>query len=651
MKISLLSVTRKGGLAIFGSLFLGASLQAANETCLFSLKQAVNSPERVSQLTVSAQKCPLIAELIFWIRLQKDPESASFEQIAHFIERHPDWPHLKSIQEMGEKKLTPAVSQDRILSFFAQHAPRTFRGRVTFTQALLRAGQEARAQALIQETWHATLLTPEEHHQFLERFSSYLTQEDHDARLLFLLGEKKIELAQRMIPRASQSLQQQAQVWVAFLKQDPSAITQYAALPVDQQNLEGLYLAHIAYLKKEKAFDEAIKRFLAFDRPITRPVAWWQERNYLAREMVQIQDYARAYALLQNHHLTTPKEFAEAEWFSGWLCLRFLNQPEQAKAHFYRFREVVKTPISIARAGYWLGRAYEVLNEPEEAHTHYRKASLYKTTFYGQLASHKIAHSPFPTFHDTPPVDGKSRHVFDRKEVVQAIRLLAQTGPSGHSYVRKFLDALAKHVSTCAEKQLTVALAAEVHPYAAPEIGRCVVDTSGVVLKSVYPVVSLPKNCQLEPALVMAVIHHETRFNTLAVGEAGECGLMQIMPKTAVLEAKKLGISHSPDRLFEPLHNMKLGISHLGGALSKFGGSYILGIAAYNAGATPVSRWVNEMGDPHEGAFDVADWVESIPYASVRDYTQRVLENITIYRARLGQKIRHLAHDLRERGR
>lgn len=648
MKISLLSFARKGGLLIFASTLFMGPVKATNETCTFLLKQAVNSPAKLSHLNVSAQKCPLIADLVFWIRARKDPGSVSFEQAVHFLNRHPDWPQVKLIQAAGEKKLAPSVPQDLILTFFGKNAPRTFQGRVYYTQALLRAKQDQKAQQLIRETWVETSLTTTEQQQFLERFSENLTQKDHEARLTYLLWGKNIEQAQQMIPRVSESLQRQARVWIAFLQNNPSVMTQYAALPASLQQHEGLYLAYIGYLKKEKNFDEAIKRLLAFEGPITQPVEWWQERNYLAREMLQINKYEEAYQLLQNHGLTKAKEFAEAEWFSGWLSLSFLKNPEQAKTHFYRFQEVVKTPISLARAGYWLGRTYEVLDDKEQAQEFYKKAALYKTTFYGQLASHKIGQTPFPTFHDSPLVDAKSRHLFEKKELVQVVRLLAQTGTSGQHYVRKFLEALAAKTSTSSEKQLTIALAAQTHSCAAPEISRNMPDTSGVVLKAVYPVLPTPfRSKSVEEALVMAIIHHETRFNTQAVGDAGEKGLMQIMPQTAAIEAKALGIPYQEKRLFEPQYNMRLGVSHLDSDLSKHSDSYLLTIAAYNAGGTRVARWIAEMGDPHQGKFDVVDWIERVPYPSVRDYIQYVLAAMTAYRSRLGKKERHLAHDLR----
>ncbi|MEW6091734.1 MAG: hypothetical protein AB1647_12500, partial [Pseudomonadota bacterium] len=66
-----------------------------------------------------------------------------------------------------------------------------------------------------------------------------------------------------------------------------------------------------------------------------------------------------------------------------------------------------------------------------------------------------------------------------------------------------------------------------------------------------------------------------------------------------------------------------------------FGGSYIMSIAAYNAGSSRVRQWVNRFGDPRSTAVDPVDWIESIPFSETRNYVQRVMENLEVYRGRL----------------
>ena len=66
--------------------------------------------------------------------------------------------------------------------------------------------------------------------------------------------------------------------------------------------------------------------------------------------------------------------------------------------------------------------------------------------------------------------------------------------------------------------------------------------------------------------------------------------------------------------------------------LSRFDNSYPLAIAAYNAGPGRVNQWLKEIGDPRTGEVGMIDWIELIPVAETRNYVQRVLEGVYIYR-------------------
>ena len=85
------------------------------------------------------------------------------------------------------------------------------------------------------------------------------------------------------------------------------------------------------------------------------------------------------------------------------------------------------------------------------------------------------------------------------------------------------------------------------------------------------------------------------------------------------------------------------------GFLAKFSGSYILAVAAYNAGPNAVSRWLRQNGDPRDGVNDPIDWIELIPYQETRTYVQRVLGNLQVFRNRLqpGRMAVTLDRDLR----
>jgi soluble lytic murein transglycosylase len=142
-----------------------------------------------------------------------------------------------------------------------------------------------------------------------------------------------------------------------------------------------------------------------------------------------------------------------------------------------------------------------------------------------------------------------------------------------------------------------------------------------------------------ERALVLATIRQESAFEADAVSRAGARGLMQLMPATAKAVAKQLGIhgQHKDKRLTaEPAYNLRLGQTYLRGLVDDYSGSYLIALAAYNAGPGRAQSWLRENGDPRGGTVDPIDWVELIGIEETRNYVQRVMENIQVYRRVLG---------------
>ena len=152
-----------------------------------------------------------------------------------------------------------------------------------------------------------------------------------------------------------------------------------------------------------------------------------------------------------------------------------------------------------------------------------------------------------------------------------------------------------------------------------------------------------------QPALLLALTRQESEFAWQASSRVGARGLMQIMPATGKMLARQAGVTFSLKRLGEdPLYNASLGSTFLADLIARFDGSYILAIASYNAGPGRIGEWIERFGDPRSSDVDVVDWIESIPFDETRNYVQRVLENLQVYRARLagGAAALKLSEDL-----
>lgn len=166
-----------------------------------------------------------------------------------------------------------------------------------------------------------------------------------------------------------------------------------------------------------------------------------------------------------------------------------------------------------------------------------------------------------------------------------------------------------------------------------------------------WPIGAIPKSAKIGNtgrALAYAIARQESAFNPKAVSPANARGLLQLLPGTAKLVAKKQGLKYSYKRLTsDPAYNATLGAAYLSDQLDTFDNSYILTFAGYNAGPSRAKEWLERYGDPRgKGIEHVVDWIERIPFTETRNYVQRVMENYQIYKARLQGGRFDIASDL-----
>ncbi|HUF86612.1 MAG TPA: lytic transglycosylase domain-containing protein [Thermohalobaculum sp.] len=389
-----------------------------------------------------------------------------------------------------------------------------------------------------------------------------------------------------------------------------------------------------------KRYDEAAQLLgqITGDRhKLGVPEIWASRREALARRMARLGRGALGYELARQHHLSPAdaSDYAELEWLAGWIALRKLGEPRQAVTHFERFNQVVETPISLGRGGYWLGRAHEALGEAARAAEWYRAGARHQTAFYGQLAAAKhgvagdadIAAAALPDWSKSPAL---------RSDDVRAGVLLLYAGEEALAFW--MFSELGKQMDGGAALGALAGLGLELgRPHFAVRIAKHAARKGLILYPAYYPVTELAGYAsKVEPALAMAIARQETELNPRAISPAGARGLMQLMPGTAKKVAGQIGEAYSDDRLIEDWqYNARLGQSYLAEQIGRFGGSYMLAAAAYNAGPHRVDQWIGEFGDPRLPGVDLIDWMESIPFSETRNYVQRVMEGLYVYRTRL----------------
>jgi soluble lytic murein transglycosylase len=429
-----------------------------------------------------------------------------------------------------------------------------------------------------------------------------------------------------------------AQAWAAVIRNDRAAPRLLELVPESQRGA-GWIFAKAKSLRRAGKFADAASVMADAPREadaLVDPDAWWIERRVLARELLDAGDARAAYEVASGHGAESAVNQADAEFHSGWIALRFLDDPERAAPHFARIAELSDGAISLGRAHYWLGRAAEAAGRSDAAEQ-YRQASTFATTYYGQLAAARLGAStgalsmPMPT--------EAEKRSFGRREPVMAIRRIEA---AGHRRLATALyRALADDLRSPGELALLTAMAEDGGDHhLALRIAKAAAARGIDIGALSHPVGAIPKAADIAGsgrALAYAIARQESEFNAGAVSKAGARGLLQLMPGTAQQVARSTGLAYAPERLLsDPGYNATLGAAYLGEQLARFDGSYVLTFAGYNAGPRRASEWVGRYGDPRGKDIDtVVDWIERIPFGETRSYVQRVMENYQVYKMQL----------------
>ena len=154
-----------------------------------------------------------------------------------------------------------------------------------------------------------------------------------------------------------------------------------------------------------------------------------------------------------------------------------------------------------------------------------------------------------------------------------------------------------------------------------------------------FPTIGIPQHSPIGPEIDRSVIYSvartESAFDQRDKSSANAVGLMQVTPEAGRDTAKRFGVAYDWDRMVsDPVYNTQMGAAELSALLKEYNGSHIMTFAGYNAGRGRVRQWVKQYGDPRDPNVDAIDWVERIPFAETRNYVQRVMENLQVYRVR-----------------
>ncbi|NEU12141.1 transglycosylase SLT domain-containing protein [Methylobacterium sp. BTF04] len=596
--------------------------------------------------------------LLEWVAIRAGA-GIGFERTTAFTRANPDWPAGPLLRRRAEEALlTERKSPATVRAYFAAAKPASAPGKFALALAFRADGLDADSSALVRDLWRSETFGRNLETKVMDAFPSVLGRVDHRFRMERALLKEDYETAGRAAGYAGGGYATLVRARRAVEDKSASAPAALNAVPPSLRSDPSYILSRAQYLRRHDKFVEAAA--LLASAPSNPDVLvdgdeWWVERRIVARKLVDAGDPRAAYAVAASHSARTVEKRIEAEFHAGWIALRFLADPGVAARHFALAAAIAETPISLARVAYWQGRAAEASGQAEEAKTFYERASLQPIAYYGQLARAKLGRSSL-SLRTLTELDPAAHAAFDDRLYVRALRML-EAASLKELALPLYIDA-ATRLTDPAEIDALAGIAMDVrNARALVAIGKIAVQRGLPLDAHAYPTIGIPAYEAsaavplVEKAMVFAIARQESQFDPLAQSSVGARGLMQMMPATAQRTARRVSAAYDQERLTsDPAYNARLGQAHLGELMDDWRGSYILAFASYNAGGGNVKKWIDAYGDPRKPGVDPIDWVERIPFTETRNYVQRVMENLQVYRNRLDGKSALLINGDLQRG-
>ncbi len=598
---------------------------------------------------------PVARKLVLYFRLLT-PGAGHAAEIAAFMAANPLWPNQAVLSRRLSEAMAAEPDDRTVLEICGRQPVREVPSMLRCATANANAGRAPDAVEVARQAWLSGITDPAAEVAFIRQWGRTLTTADQWRRFDRLAWSDNGAVgspAFRQVARLDPAQRPVAEARLALKRDDASARALVAVMPGGAAVDPALMLELAKWLRRAGQDDDAEKLWLGMGAdaeratpPEHRP-AFWDERNLLARRRLRVADNAGAYALVDGAAGLAPEQAIDAHFLAGFIALRRIGDADAASSHFRALAALSKAAITLGRAYYWLGRTAELRNDKAAAKGFYLQAAAWPTTFYGQLAARalgeddaalaaRIRAARDPGWTPARALD------FAGSEDARAAALLVAWGEPRRA--RAFVLRLDELASDGTDRTLAARLAAG---FGLPDLAVAISRRAGrdgvMLTEAGWPLAVDPPAGPVEPALALGLIRQESNFNTEALSPVGARGLMQLMPATAQAVAHKLGDGtvNLAALSTDPAYNMRLGTAYLGGLLDQFGGAMPYAVAGYNAGPSRVADWLATNGDPAAGGIGMVDWIELIPFSETRNYVQRVVENVVVYRALAGTVLPH----------
>jgi soluble lytic murein transglycosylase len=611
---------------------LSADLAAVRDA--FSLARKGKTSEATAvQKTIGD---PVARKLVEWFILRHPDVDANFSRYAAFIADSPGWPSMGLMRRRAEARLWQDRSDAATVRAFVGERPTSAKGRFALARALLAEGDRDGAGRLVREAWRSDELSERSEGEAFELFHDLLTREDHRARMDKRIGAGDFSGAKRVAQRLGSD--ELSIVKACAAANGDKALDLLNDVATDARNDLGYALCRIRWMVRHDRIEDATRLMQA-----AAPEAmasqdtdeWWRERRSLARKLLDQAKFYDAYQVARDAALPASEHYrADFHFMCGWIALRYLNDPASARRHFAHIDDGSANPIVLARANYWRARVAETIGEKDAMRASYEAAARYPTAYYGQLARARLGLDRIELRAPANLVDD----AILADERVRAADILYTLGE--RDVVLYFVADLAEEST---DETVMVALAELTRRHddarAMLQIGKPALARGLAFDNYAFPTIGVPQHGSIGPeverSIIFSVVRTESAFDQRDKSSANAVGLMQVTPEAGRDTARRFGVTYDWDRMVsDPVYNTQMGAAELSALLTEYNGSHILAFAGYNAGRGRVRDWVKLHGDPRDPNVDAIDWVERIPFSETRNYVQRVIENVQVYRVR-----------------
>jgi soluble lytic murein transglycosylase len=478
---------------------------------------------------------PLVRRMLQWRWAASSDAPLYFSDIAQALNELQGWPGRSAMRTRAEQAIFDSrLGASERISFLRQDGgPATGDGRIALAMAMRDSGQRSEANDLARAAWRDDALASATEDRALATFGDVFTAEDYAARVSGLLWRNQRTAAQRLFSRLSPADRALAQARIAIQTRARRGLqAAIDAVPASRQNDPGLLFDRAQYRRRTDQPVDAMQmaaRIDPFPAPAAARAEIFRERRLYVPRAMRPGNYSLAYQLVSSHGMTSGESFADAEWLAGWLSLRYLSQPQRAAEHFSHLSENVSSPVSLSRALYWRAEAAQALSNTAESERLFNEAARFNFTYYGQLAATRGNRTATLSLPETGRVSDAARSRFDNRELVRALRLMAEVG------AQRDFESIAFYLDDTLDDPMEIELLAQLareqsYHRTALRSAKAGLFRNVVATRAAYPLIDLPATIssqgRIEPAAARRCMPSYVRRS----GALGQCAVRRSVP-------------------------------------------------------------------------------------------------------------------------